>query len=75
MCVCVRESDRVREMEEWFMGGMAVAMALQRNSSVAYVDFAGKGVPRSYEISPTWDPAVGLCLGPYGGSREGCCFS
>ena len=26
-------------------------------------------VPRSEEDAPTQDPAVGLCLGPYGGTR------
>ena len=28
------------------------------------------GVPRSKEIAPPWDPAVALCLGPYGDPRE-----
>jgi hypothetical protein len=29
------------------------------------------GVPCSQEIAPPWDPAVALCLGPYGGPRGG----
>ena len=29
------------------------------------------GLHRRYETTPSQDPAVGLCLGPYGGSREG----
>ena len=27
------------------------------------------GVPRSEETAPPQDPTVGLCLGPYGGTR------
>jgi len=27
------------------------------------------GVPRSQESASSWDPAVGLCLAPYGGPR------
>ena len=29
------------------------------------------GVPRSQETASPWDPTVGPCLGPYGGSRGG----
>jgi len=32
------------------------------------------GVPRSQETTPSLDPAVGLCLGSYGGPREGGLF-
>ena len=31
-------------------------------------------VPRSSETTPSWDPTVGLCLGPYGGPRQGGYF-
>ena len=29
------------------------------------------GVPRSYKNALPWDPTVGLCLGPYGGPKDG----
>ena len=29
------------------------------------------GVPRAQETAPPYDPTIGLCLGPYGGSRVG----
>ena len=32
------------------------------------------GVPRPEETAPPQDPAVGVCLGPYGGPRGGSRF-
>jgi len=29
------------------------------------------GVPRSYDTASSWDPTVGLCLGPHDGPRGG----
>ena len=33
------------------------------------------GAPRSQETALPQDPTVGICRGPYGGPREGGCFS
>jgi hypothetical protein len=32
------------------------------------------GVPHSGETAPPHDRTVGLCLGPNGGFKGGCCF-
>ena len=43
------------------------------------VDVAGltpdTGVPLACENAPSYDPTVGLCIGPYGGHRGGGAFS
>ena len=55
--------------------GQWTARCRHRGSDPALLPCFATGVPRSLKTPPSWDPTVGLYLGPYGGPRGGCSFS